>query len=151
MLKIPEHSIKEESQPTNRFVEILTQSNKIDLSKVNVKPQFIVERDDNTLLYLYKLKNDECWYEYTEPKKDFRHDIEREQLLDTITSEKVVEFKSVAEEKLFMQTYLECILDPPMYIKSYLDQRWYCKLFLVLNFVIELLLLALYFIINQGV
>jgi len=38
MLKIPEHSIQEESQPTNRFVEILTQTNKIDLSKVNVKP-----------------------------------------------------------------------------------------------------------------
>jgi hypothetical protein len=52
-------------------VEILTKSNKIDLSKINVKPQFIVQREDDTLLYLYKIKTEtkeECWYEYTEPK-----------------------------------------------------------------------------------
>jgi hypothetical protein len=71
LLRIPEHSIKEESHPTDRFVEILTKSNKIDLSKINVKPQFIVQREDDTLLYLYKIKTEtkeECWYEYTEPK-----------------------------------------------------------------------------------
>jgi hypothetical protein len=49
-----------------------------------------------------------------------------------------------------MAKYMEYIIDPEMPIRAYLHQRWLCKLFVVLNCIIELLLLAFYLYKNHG-
>ena len=115
------YSFQEQSRhdyTTNEVIKMLSGSNKIDLSKVNVKPKFVVKKKDNQLLYVYKLESGECWYEYSDPQP--ANDPEKRELLESSKSEKVSVLETKSAEFEFMAENIEFIVDPEMKIRAYL-------------------------------
>ena len=79
---------------------------------MNAKPKLVVKTKEGQLYYLYKLETGECWYEYTEVGGEI--DPEKEDLLNSLGDEKIVELSNPLQEQAFMSKYIEYIVDPQM-------------------------------------